>query len=260
MNSSKSIVFITGTFLSNSCWDEWKSFFESKGYHCIAPAWPHKNASAEDLRNRHPDAAIASLRLPMLIVYYSGIIHALPQKPILIGHSLGGLIVQLLLQQGLAAAGIAIHSFPPQNAGRFNFHLLKALWEVMGFFTDIHQSYMMPFRNWKRSVANGITCDQQKELYYRYALPESKQVSRDLFSSFTNIDFKSPHAPLLLTSGTADEIVPAPVNYGNYRKYSRDDSITNYKEFAAHNHLVFGESLWMEEADFILYWLQGINP
>jgi pimeloyl-ACP methyl ester carboxylesterase len=112
--SAKSIVFITGTFIGNNCWDEWKSYFERKGYTCLAPAWPHKDASPEELRNRPATDPIALNTLTSFLDHFVSIINDLPEKPILIGHSLGGLIVQLLLQKELGIAGVAIHSFPPQ--------------------------------------------------------------------------------------------------------------------------------------------------
>src|SRR4030095_16754558 len=146
--SSKSIVFITGAFLSNRCWDEWKSYFESRGYHCIAPAWPNKEQAAEDLRNSHPNAAIASNRLDALMQYFISIIDKSAEEPILIGHSLGGLIVQWLLQQDLGVAGVAMHSFPPHGAcGRISF--LRTLWKAAGFFSSTRKSYMISFKRWK---------------------------------------------------------------------------------------------------------------
>src|SRR5882672_3115170 len=140
-----SIVFITGAFLGNNCWDEWKLYFESKGYKCIAPAWPYKDAAPEELRNRHPDAAIASNRLVDLTDYFAAVINSLPDRPIIIGHSLGGLIVQLLLQRGLGAAGVAIHSFAPRGVRTLNFSFLKAWWESIGFFGSAKRTYLIPF-------------------------------------------------------------------------------------------------------------------
>jgi pimeloyl-ACP methyl ester carboxylesterase len=256
---SNSIVFITGTFISNHCWNEWILYFESEGYTCIAPAWPYKDASAEDLRNRPADDPIASTTIASLTDHFAAIILALPEKPILIGHSLGGLIVQLLLQKELGTAGIAVHSFPPQGVNRFRFSFLKAVWEAMMLFTSDREIYLVSFRKWKYAIANGMNCEQQKELYYKYAVPESKKIIRDTFRCVTKIDFRKPHTPLLLTSGGNDKLVPASINYANYKKYATGNSITDYKEFKKHNHLVFGIPCWKEEADFILYWLQGIN-
>lgn len=254
----KSIVFITGTFLSNTCWDEWKLYFESNNYHCLAPAWPSKEASSEELRNRHPDTAIASLRLTDVMDYFTAVVSSLSDKPILIGHSLGGLIVQLLLERGLGMAGVAIHSFPPGGVGA-RFFFPRTIWKAMGFFTSTRETYMISFKRWKYTVANGMTCEQRKQLFYLYAVPESKLVVRDAFRSAARIKFDNVQAPLLFTAGGQDQIAPASLNYNNYRKYKMTRSITEFKEFKGHNHLVFGEECWRGEAEFILYWLEGLN-
>lgn len=256
LHLSKSVVFITGTFIGNNCWDEWKLYFESKGYQCIAPAWPHKNASPEELRNRHPDEAIASNRLEELVNYFMNEVNVFSKQSIVIGHSLGGLIVQLLLQRGIGSAGVAIHSFPSPGTGLFNFLFLKAMWDPMGFFTPVQKTYMISFRKWKRVMANGVTCDQQKELFYKYAIPESKWVIRDAFKCTAKINFRQPHAPLLFISGSRDNVIPPSVNCGNYKKYKAVNSTTDYKEFKGRNHLVFDDPAWKEEVDFILNWLQ----
>jgi pimeloyl-ACP methyl ester carboxylesterase len=109
-NQSSTVVFITGAFVHNSCWDDWRIYFESKGYTTLAPAWPYKNATSEELRNQYPAPDIASNRLTTLTDYYAGILKQLPEKPILIGHSIGGLIVQLLLQRGIRS-NRSCHSF-----------------------------------------------------------------------------------------------------------------------------------------------------
>lgn len=252
----KSVAFITGTFIGHNCWNEWKLYFESKGYKCTAPAWPHKNASPEELRNGHPDHDIASNRLNELTDYFAAIVKKLPGEPIIIGHSLGGLIVQLLLQRGLGSAGVAVHSFPPAGINTFKFSFLKAVWEAMSFFTSVRITYMVPFRKWKQSFANGMSCKLQKELYYKYAIPESKGIIRDAFKCTAKINFRGPHAPLLFTSGSGDRIIPATLNYINYKRYKTGSSITGYKNFKDHGHLVFDPPALMEEAEFILDWLQ----
>src|SRR5437868_9222325 len=105
---SKTIVFITGGFIGSNCWDEWKFYFESNGYRCLIMPWPYKDASPEELRNRVLSIPIAPVRLTELVDRFSAFIDSVPEKPILIGHSLGGLIVQLLLQQRQGAVGVSI--------------------------------------------------------------------------------------------------------------------------------------------------------
>ena len=131
--NSKTIVFITGAFVSSDCWMEWKSYFEERGYQTFAPAWPYKDAPACTLRQRHPDADVASQRLYVLTAYFSEFVKSLPEKPVLIGHSMGGLITQLLVGQDLAVAGVAIHSLQPQGIFTFKFSFYKAGWPALGF-------------------------------------------------------------------------------------------------------------------------------
>lgn len=253
------VVFITGTFIGNNCWDEWKLYFEGKGYKCIAPAWPYKDASPEELRNRHPDHAIASNGLTGITDYFTAIINTLSEKPIVIGHSLGGLIVQLLLQRGVGSAGVAIHSFASVEVNTFSFSFVKAMWAAMSFFSSAQKTYMVPFRKWKQSFANGMSCEQQKESYYKYAIPESKGIIRDAFKCKAKISFQNQHVPLLFTSGSRDRIIPSALNYINYKSYKSDNSIICYKVFKDHGHLVFDSPVWMKEAEFILNWLQSMN-
>ena len=256
-NLHKSIVFISGAFISNDCWNEWKNYFESKGYNCVAPCWPYKDGSPEELRNRHPDAANASNRLAYLLDYYEIIANSFDEKPILIGHSLGGLVVQLLLQRGLGAIGVAIHSFPPKGVKTISF--LKALWKPLGFFTSTNKTFMIPFKKWAESITNGLTSAEQERLYDRYAIPESKLVVRDAFRSIAKINFKTAHPPILLTSGGLDQLIPASLNYKNYERYQSSDSVAAYKEFANHNHFVFDHTATREEADYIFRWLREIE-
>jgi pimeloyl-ACP methyl ester carboxylesterase len=254
-NIRPTILFITGAFVSNTCWDEWRKYFETKGYTTFAPPWPHKDSSAENLRNRHPDEAIASNRLATLTEHFATIASQFPVKPILIGHSIGGLIVQLLLQRGLGAAGVAIHSVPPQGIFTFKLSFLKAGWKALGFFTSAKKTYLISFEGWKYAFTNGMTCDDQKESYYRFAIPESKLIVRDTTTKAAKIDFKIPHAPLLLMSGSEDHTIPASLNYSNFKKYRNDNSITDYKEFSGRNHFVLGQDTWKENADYILEWI-----
>jgi len=258
-NSTSSIVFITGAFIGSNCWDQWKTYFKNNGYTCIAPCWPHKDGTPEELRNRHPDLAIASNDLNKLVEYFAGVINTIEERPILIGHSLGGLIVQLLLQRGLGSAGVAIHSFPPFGTCSLRLRFIRAIWETMSLFTSKRKTYLMPFRTWAFAMTNGMDCEQQKELYYQYAIPESKKIIRDAFKPLATIDFKRSHMPLLLTSGSNDKLISSSLNFCNYKKYTDKDSITSYKEFEGHSHLIFDHSAGKKETDFIFRWLQQLE-
>jgi len=254
---SKTVVFITGAFVSHSCWDEWRAYFESKGYKTIAQPSPHKDAPAAELRRRHPDPAIASVRLRQLIEHYASIAKQLPEKPILIGHSLGGLLTQILVNRDLAAAGVAIHTAPPRGVMRYEFSVLKAGWKALGLFTSTKKTYLMSFKDWQYAFTNGLPLDEQKAAYEKLIIPESKLMVRDGFTSATKIDFAKPHAPLLFVSGSKDHITPASLNLRNFKKYKNSSSVREYKVFEGRNHYVLGLPTWKENADYILNWIDS---
>lgn len=255
---SKTILFITGAFVSCHCWDDWKAWFQQKGYQTIAPPWPQKDAPATVLRQRQPDAGIASQRLAPLTAYFAAIARKLPEKPILIGHSMGGLIVQLLLQQDLGEAGIAIHSLQPKGILTFKWSFLKAGWGPLGFFTPANKSFLMSFSQWQYAFTNGMPYDEQKEAYYQLLTPESKLLVRDAITDAAKVDFKRPHAPLLFIAGSTDHFIPASLNRSNYKKYSNPNSVTDFKEFPDRNHFVLGQPGWEGHAAYILNWLEKL--
>ncbi|MEP7111359.1 MAG: alpha/beta hydrolase [Ferruginibacter sp.] len=255
---SKTIVFVTGAFVSNSCWDEWKTYFESKGYTTSAPRWPFKNGSASELRNKQPnDTDLAALTLKDLVEHFAAIVKDLPEKPIVIGHSLGGLITQIIVNRDLASAGVAIHSVPPLGVFPYEFSFLRAGWKALGLFSSTKKTYLMSLSDWQYAFVNGMSLAEQKASYDKFTIPESKIVARGGLTSAAKVDFAKPHAPLLLTSGSTDTIIPAHLNLRNFRKYVKNGSVLDYREFPGRNHFVLGQPTWKEDADYILEWISS---
>lgn len=254
--NSKTIVFVTGAFVTHHGWNEWKTYFESKGYTTYNPAWPFKDASPAELRDRQPhDTDLAALTLNEVVDHYANFVKSLPEKPIIIGHSLGGLITQILVNRDLAAAGVAIHSVPPQGVIPYEFSFLKAGYKVLGIFSSLKKTYLMSLSDWQYAFTNGMTLEEQKRTWEENTIPESKTVGRGGLSSAARVDFKKPHAPLLLTSGDQDNIIPASLNLRNFKAYKNNGSVLEYKEFPGRNHYVLGLPTWKEDADYILEWL-----
>ncbi|GAA4313569.1 alpha/beta hydrolase [Mucilaginibacter gynuensis] len=255
--NTKTILFVTGAFVSSNCWNDWRTYFESKGYTTHAPAWPHKDApTAADLRARQPnDIELARLTLTQLVDHYANFAKALPEKPIIIGHSLGGMITQILTNRDLATAAVAIHSVPPQGVLPYEFSFLKSAWKSLGLFTSLDKTYMMSFKDFQYAFVNGLPLYEQRLAYETLAAPESKRVARGGLTSAAAVDYNKPHVPLLLTSGDEDHITPAHLNVRNFKKYKRNGSIIEYKEFKGRNHNVLGLKTWKEDADYILNWI-----
>jgi pimeloyl-ACP methyl ester carboxylesterase len=257
--NTKNIVFVTGAFVSNQCWDDWRIYFESKGYTTIAPAWPFKEGDAATLRNRQPnDTDLAALTLKELTDHYAKVVSSFSEKPIVIGHSLGGLITQIICNRDLAAAAVAIHSVPAQGVFPYEFSFLKAGWKSLGLFTSLKKTYLMSFKDWQYAFVNEMPLDEQKAAYEKLTIPESKTVARGGLTSAAAVDYKKEHPPLLLTSGSIDTITPAHLNNRNYKKYAKNNSVLDYKEFSGRNHFVLGQPGWQGDADYILNWLEQV--
>lgn len=254
---SKTVIFIHGAFVSYKGWEPWQTYFESKGYKTLAPPWPAKEAPAAALRAQHPNSPIATLRLSQVINHYADIIKGLPEKPIIIGHSLGGLITQVLINRDLGAAGICIHPVPPQGVLPYEFSFLKSGWKSLGLFTSIKKTYLMSLSDWQYAFTNGMTLQEQKESYDLSVVPESKLVARDGLTSAARVDFKKAHVPLLFMAGSKDHIMPATLTYRIYKSYIKNNknSVTEYKEFKGKNHYVVNLPSWKENADYILNWI-----
>lgn len=254
--NSKHIVFVTGAFVTHFGWDEWQKYFQSKGYKTMAPPWPYKNGTVAELRKKQPnDTDLAFLTLSEVIDSYANIITGLPEKPIVIGHSLGGLMTQIIVNRDLAAAGVAIHPVPPLGVFPYEFSFLKGGWKSLGLFTPTKKTYLMSFKDWQYAFVNGMSLEDQRAAYESNTIPESKTVARGGLSSAAKVDFSKPHAPLLITSGSEDNIIPAHLNRRNFKAYKQNGSVLEYKEFPGRNHFVLGQPTWKEDADYILNWI-----
>jgi len=258
---TKTVVFVTGAFVTHEGWDEWKGYFERKGYQTIAPAWPGKGEPAAVMREKHPDGnkVLTDLTLKELVDHYISVIKALPEKPIVIGHSLGGLITQIIVNRDVAAAGIAIHPVPPLGVFPYEFSFLKAGWRSLGLFTSMKKTYLMSFKKWQYAFVNGMPLEEQKKAYEENTIPESKRVARGGLTSAAKVDFAKMHVPLLITAGSEDNIIPPHLNLRNFKKYKKNGSLLEYKEFEGRNHFVVGQPTWKEDADYILDWITKLQ-
>ena len=254
---AKTIVFVHGMYMTPLCWEHWERFFRAKGYECLAPAWPGRDHPVEVLRRRHPDPKLGSLTLSEILRHHTRLIASLDQKPILIGHSMGALAVQLLLQQGVGSAAVAIDSAPPMGVFTTKWSFLKSNWPHITPFASLQEPIAMTFERFQYTFVNNMPLAQQKAAFERYVVPESRRVPRESLTA--RIDFKKSHAPLLLIAGSEDHIIPAALNRTNYKKYRNASSQVAFKEFAGRNHFTIGQDRWEEVALYVDAWINRIK-
>ncbi len=124
--STKTVLFVHGNFVNYQCWDKWVHRYEVRGYKCIAVPYPGRDKPVDGLRKAHPDPRLAQLGIDEVLDLHVRTIRGLSEQPIIIGHSLGGLLTQLLVNRGLGAAAIAIDSVPPQGILSFKWSFIKS--------------------------------------------------------------------------------------------------------------------------------------
>ena len=252
---TRNIVFIHGMFMTPLCWENWVTYYQSKGYQCFAPAWPGRDQPIEDQRNKHPDPELGRLNLRAVVDCMESAIRSLGGKPVIIGHSMGGLVVQLLLQKDIASAGVAIDPAAPQGVLTTAWSYLKSNFPSINPLIPVTSPVKMSFERFQYAFVNTLPLEQQRAAYDRYVVPESRGVPWQSLSSVAHVDFKKPHAPLLITAGEKDHIIPASLNKSNYERYKASQSVTDLKVFPGRDHFVIGSPGWQEVAGFILSWL-----
>ncbi len=256
MKKSKTIVLVHGNFVNNKTWDAWKAYYEKKGYTVYAPANPGHDGKPADLRaNVHPD--LAATKFDTVVNSIAALIDTLPEKPLLIGHSMAGMAVLKLTEMGKAAAAVSIDGAPSKNVIP-PFSTIKTVLPAFGFFSGKKQ--FMGSRNWyNKAFFNTIPAAEKEKMFEAYAVPESYQVSRQLvLDKFSAIDFKKPHTPLFFIGGGKDNIFPASLTKtiaGRYRDKSSRVDLTIYKD---RSHFTAGEPGWEKLADDILDWYENL--
>ncbi len=250
---SKTVVFIHGMYMTPLCWEHWVGRFQANGYTCLAPAWPGRDKPVDSLRKNHPDPQLGKLTLSHIVEHLANTIEKLGEKPILIGHSMGGLVVQLLLQKDIAAAGVAISSAPPMGVFTTKLPFLKSNWPHITPFAAQSVPIQMTFERFQYTFVNTLPPAEQQAAFERYVVPESRRVPRESLTA--RIDFKKQRQPLLFIAGSTDNLIPASLNKTNYSQYKQSSSVTDFKEFAGRTHFIVGQKGWEEVADYILSWL-----
>lgn len=253
MEKSKTIVLIHGMFVNNTSWSEWKTYFESKGYKVYAPANPgHEGNPAELRRNIHPE--LTKTGFEDVVMNIVKLIDTLPEKPIVIGHSMAGLVVQKLIEMDKAVAGISIDGAPPKNV-MAPLSTVKIVWPAVNIFKK--SAYMGSLDWYRRAFFNTLPENEVQKAFEEIAVPESRKIGQDtLLKSFSNVNFKKAHQPLLFIAGEKDAIFPPNLTRKIVQKYSDKNSIVDYKMFEGRSHFLCGEKGWKEIADYILNWIE----
>jgi len=257
--AKRTIVFIHGLWIHTSSWQPWMQFFNEHGYDALNPAWPGDSATVADSRaNPQP---IANRGVTEVADSYAKVIATLTEPPIVIGHSFGGLITEVILGRGIAVAGIAIDPAPIKGVWQLPFSSLKASFPVLGNPFNLKKAISLTFNEFRYGFANAVPIEEAKELYDCWTIPAP---GRPLFQAATatfnpNAETKvntknTARGPLLITGGEKDHIAPPVLGKASVKKYD-PSVITEFKLFGNRGHSLIVDHGWREVAEYLVAWL-----
>jgi pimeloyl-ACP methyl ester carboxylesterase len=257
------LMLIHGAWLSARSWENYADYFGKRGFAVTAPEWPRKHGDVEQLREEAEE--LKDLGLGEIVDHHEALIRELDQPPVLIGHSYGGLIVELLLERGLGRAGVALSPAPPKGILVLPFSTLKAAAPALAHPSKWHGVVTLTPEEFTYAFVNTFSPEKAAEAYERYAVPETGQIFYEAgFANFhlhppTQVHFKNEErAPLLIVGAEKDHTVPASLSKAQYKRYERSSATTDYLEFEGRPHLHMAAEDWEEVTAAIDSWLDGV--
>ena len=251
------VVFIHGLWLLPSSWDRWAALFDEAGYASLTPGWPDDPQTVEEA-NANPDV-FAHKTVGQVADHYDQVIRQLTKKPVVIGHSFGGLLTQIIAGRGLAAASVAIDPAPFRGVLPLPISALKSAKPVLGNPANRHRAIPLTFEQFHYAFANAVSDEEAQELYETYAVPASGtpifQAASANFNPWTEakVDTKNPdRGPLLIISGEKDHTVPWAIANASYKKQAKNENVTEITEMPNRGHALTIDSGWREVADTAL--------
>jgi pimeloyl-ACP methyl ester carboxylesterase len=254
-NPNRTVLFITGAWMHTSSWDQFRSAFEAAGYKTLAPAWPYLDGNPADLR-RNVDKRLGSLTFGQLVDHYAKIIEGLGEQPLIVGHSMGGLITQLLLDRGYGAAGIALDPGPIAGALPGPQSLLAAIPPLLAGWSNTH---LLDRAGFAKNFANTVPAAELPALFDAYVVPTSGRIfyqAAGMIGTWTRP--KARKQPLLITAAQFDRTVTPYLSKAIYNIQKHSPSRTDFIEFPNRSHFLAGEKGWEEVAQYTLNWAKKV--
>jgi len=251
------VVFVHGLWLLPSSWDRWATLFEEAGYPAITPGWPDDPETVEEAK-AHPET-FAHKMVGQVADHFADVIGRLKKKPVVIGHSFGGLITQMLAGRGLAVVSVAIDPAPFRGVLPLPLSSLKSAAPVLGNPANRGRAIALTFEQFKYGWANALGETEAKDLYEKFHVPAS---GAPLFQAATanlnpwteaKVDTKNPErGPLLIIDGAKDNTVPWAIADASYKKQKENKGVTEITEVPNRGHSLTIDSGWREVAETAL--------
>jgi non-heme chloroperoxidase len=253
------IVLIHGLWLTPLSWEGWQQRFEAAGHTVLAPAWPGLEGTVEEVRQH--TSRYERLGVKEITDHYDAIIRALDAPPVIMGHSFGGLITQLLLNRGLGASAVAIS--PAQIKGVYILPVAQAKVASVALKNPAnrHKAQMLTPEEFHYGFTNTLSPEESKPIYDRLAVPGPGRVLFEAaFANFTPhavtavSRHNSSRAPLLFHANGQDHTVPAASTRAAYHIQKKTGALTEIRDYPDRSHYTFAQDGWEQVADDSLDW------
>ena len=255
------IVLLHGLWMTPRSWEAWVPYYEAQGFKVVTPTYPGFEIEVEALRE-NPDV-IANLTVPETVQHLVDVIEGLDTPPIIMGHSFGGTLTQILTSKGLGVASVAIDSAPTEGVYVTPFSQLKSFLPIIADPRKHHGAAGYTPEEFHYTFTNTLTREESDKVYDRYhiAAPGNWVWAYGVLANYTPgkqetwVDYTiNDRAPLLFIGGSEDHIMPPSVNKANAKKYAKSTALTEYYEFEGRDHWTAGAPGWEAVADKALEW------
>jgi non-heme chloroperoxidase len=256
-STSTPVVFVHGLWLLPSSWDRWAAFFEEAGYVAVQPGWPDDPQTVAEAK-AHPET-FAGKGIGEIADYQESIIRKLTRKPVVVGHSFGGLLTEILAGRGLAAASVAISPAPFRGVLPLPLSALRSASVALKNPTNWNKAIPLTYEQFRYSFANAVGEDEAKELYLGYSVPGPAeplfQAAAANFNPWSEakVDTKNPdRGPMLIVSADSDHTVPWAIANASYKKEAKNSGVTEIVKMTGRGHALTIDGGWREVAETAL--------
>src|ERR1700676_1231378 len=165
------VVFVHGLWLLPSSWDRWAKLFEEAGFAALTPGWPDDPETVAEAK-AHPEV-FAEKTIGQVVDHFETIIRGLDKQPVVIGHSFGGLLAQILAGRGISAATVAIDPAPFRGVLPLPLSALKSAWPVLHNPANRNRAVPLTYDQFRFGFANAVSEAEARQLYESFAVPAS---------------------------------------------------------------------------------------
>lgn len=238
------ILLIHGAWLTPAIWQPWRARYEAAGHTTLAPAWPLLDEPKQ----------LGGLTLRRIVEHYAAIIAGLPKPPVIIGHSYGGLVTQMLLERGLGAAGVSLDPGPAAGI-KPGPKAFRAALPVFLAWAGWSRALRMSYASFARDFANALPEAQRRAAYDRHIVQAPGRIYyQSVLGIGSGIDWKKDRPPLLLVSGDQDRTVEPGMVRQAVQRYAASPAVTDFVSFPGRGHFLIAEPGWEAVADHVLGW------